>query len=99
MGLRKGVLYEIDEKLTSEHIIFERMDVFFTKYRLGSSVFLREWTFFTNMGMRVVIFSLKIGKNCILFTFFVHNIGSFVRIDVFVLIKYGHGSRWFILKS
>ena len=57
MGLRKGVLYEIDEKMTSEHIIFERMDVFFTKYRLESSVFLRKWTFFTNMGMRVVIFS------------------------------------------
>ena len=58
-----GVFHEKFEKMTWEHCIFKRMNVFLTKYRHWSSVFFREWTFcWQNLGMRASIFLWKIWK-------------------------------------
>ena len=66
-------------------------------YGHDSSVFFREFTFFgQNMGMRAVIFLLKIGKKGHPIDFFwpINIEYSFDRIYVF-LTKYGHDRRGF----
>ena len=45
MGMTTWVVPENSKKMTLEHRVFERMDVFLTMYKHESSVFFREWTF------------------------------------------------------
>ena len=46
------------KNMSSEQCIFERVDVFWTKYEHESYMFFRDWTHFEqNIGERAVIFS------------------------------------------
>ena len=52
---------KILKKMTLEYCVFERMDIFFTKYGLDSREFFeRKDVFLTNMGTRALIISSKI---------------------------------------
>ena len=50
------------EKMTWEHFVFKRVDVFLTKYGHESYWFLENGRFWQNMDIRAVIFSWEIGK-------------------------------------
>ena len=62
MGIRVWGFYEKNEKMTWEHFVFKRVDVFLTKYGHESYFFLRMDVFWQSMGMRTVLFSWEIGK-------------------------------------
>ena len=57
---QQEVFHKILKQITWKHIVFERMNVFLTKYGHEISVFFSEWTFFwQNLGIRAGIFWLK----------------------------------------
>ena len=87
------------KKMTWEHYVLERMDVFSTKMGI-TSVFFKEWTFFTKYWHESNGFLLKIWrkKKGILLIFLVHNIVYFWQNGHF-LTKYRHDSRGFFMKN
>ena len=88
-----------NEKMTWEHFVFKRVDVFLTKYRHESYLFLENERFWQNMDMRAVIFSWEIGKKGHPIDFFWPIIEfSFDRIYVF-LTNHVHESREFFMKN
>ena len=100
MGIRVWGFYEKkNEKMTWEHFVFKRVDVFLTKYRHESYLFLENERFWQNMDMRAVIFSWEIGKKGHPIDFFWPIIEcSFDRIYVF-LTNHVHESREFFMKK
>ena len=63
MGIRVWGFYEKkNKKMTWEHFVFKRVDVFLTKYRQESYLFLENERFWQNMDMKAVFFSWEIGK-------------------------------------
>ena len=50
MGMRTGVFYEKLDANDMKHRVFERMDVFSTKYGHESGMFLDNRRFFTKFG-------------------------------------------------
>ena len=62
MGIRVWGFYKKNEKMTREHFVFKRVDVFLTKYGHESYLFLENGSFWQNMDMRAGIFSWEIGK-------------------------------------
>ena len=62
MGIRVWGFYKKNEKMTREHFVFKRVEVFLTKYGHESYLFLENGRFWQNVDMRAVIFSWEIGK-------------------------------------
>ena len=59
---KRTVFSKKNEKMTQEHFVFKRVDVFLTKYGHESYLFLENGRFWQNMDMRAGIFSWEIGK-------------------------------------
>ena len=79
---QQGVFHWIFSKMKCKSCVFERVDVFLTKYVHESRVF-REWMiFWQNMGMGVDFFFVKnMRKKCFFVVFLAHY--SFDRINAF----------------
>ena len=94
MGMTAGGFNEKLKKMSREHCVFERMDVFSTQYGLREYYWLfwpiikcsfhRIDVFLPNMGMRAGGFSWKIWKNNDMRAQWFCENGRF-------LTKYGHG--------
>ena len=58
MGITAGVLHEKFYANRMKHRVFERFDIFSTKYGHDSSMFCQRMAvFLQNMGMKAMIFS------------------------------------------
>ena len=89
-----GVFHKIFEKMSSEHSVFERLDVFFDNILTWEQcVFYWMDVFFTKYGHERGDFSLNSEKKDILLTFLIHNIMQFwLNWRFFYQIWYGHES-------
>ena len=61
MGITAGVLHEKFDVNSMKHRVFERFDLFSTKYGHDGGMFVRERTFFSKYGHESDDFFVKIG--------------------------------------
>ena len=89
MDMTAGGFHEKFEKMTSEHSVFERIDIFLTKYGLYSCVLFREWTFFYKIWAWEWSFVREKSEKKGILTFLAHIIVWFWP-NLRILINYGH---------